>query len=54
VLLEDALDQQRPAVRAGASVSVKVHPGLLLGAEWLRHLSASSEARMNNVSRDYS
>jgi len=33
---------------------VKLHPVFLLGTEWPRHLSASKEARMNNVIRDYS
>jgi len=27
--------------------------GVLLGTEWLQHLSASKEARMNNVPRNY-
>jgi hypothetical protein len=27
--------------------------GVLLGTEWLEHLSASKEARMNNVVRNY-
>jgi hypothetical protein len=52
VLLFDALDQQLAAVRAGAGVSVDLHPvsSLLLGGSTP---PAFKEARMNNVVRNY-
>jgi len=36
----------RASLRASSS-------GVLLGTEWLEHLSASKEARMNNLLRNY-
>src|SRR4051794_20740104 len=56
LLALDPLDEQLPAVRTGAGITVELHPVSSLGLSWLRHLSASKGARMvllTNVLRSY-
>jgi hypothetical protein len=53
LVLDDPPAELPALVQAESGVTVEHHPGVLLGTEWLEHLSASKEARMNNVIRDY-
>jgi hypothetical protein len=52
-LLHNPPGKNTPLVQTERRVSVKIHPGDLLGTQWLRHPSAPKEARMNNVVRSY-
>jgi hypothetical protein len=45
--------QQATLVQAERGVSAQFHPVPPIGTEWPKHLSASKEARMNNLVRDY-
>jgi ACDE family multidrug resistance protein len=53
-LLDNPAHHRQPLLRAERRVSVNLHPVPSFGrTEWLEHLSASKEARMNNVVRNY-
>jgi hypothetical protein len=45
-----SVEVRREGLRASLRASSS---GVLLGTEWLEHLSASKEARMNNLLRNY-
>ena len=50
---DDPQCQSPPPIQTESGVSVDLHPVTSLGLSGVRHLSASKEARMNNVVRFY-